>query len=389
MAKVIWGFCLTLLLISQQVLSSPLNNEMRESPREIGDLLVYALQTGEFKALDERFDKNAFVDKTMKIMNPDKENASLIRNKILEIISLEMVFKNALSGVQRESLTAKTLRVIHKDTGPVAIVRVNFEDAGSNYYELSLYKKKGQYFINDIFIIANAQFMSESIAQTMALIFNQSGGLLSRLKITNSDMQSINAILTEAMEQKRSSDFAAAYKTMRKLPEYIIENDVIHLTIVLLASNVDDKTYRDELSAFAKRHGNNPRYTFMLVDHFVFMEDYDQALKNIDALQLRYVKDASLLTTKAGVYLLKKDYKNAQATLKAAVDYEPDFEDAYWNGVTAALGNKEYETAADWLRKYESQFSFEFSEDNFQEQEVYKDFIKSKVFKKWMKSKKA
>ncbi|WP_062065745.1 tetratricopeptide repeat protein [Cellvibrio sp. OA-2007] len=387
MPKIIWGFLFTLLLISQQVISSPLNNQMKESPSQISDWLVHALETGDFEAIDERFDKTAFAEKTIKLMNPERKLAGAIKNKIIEIISLEMIFKNALSGISLENTKAKTLRVVHKETGPVPIVRINFDGAGSNYYELSLYREKGKYFIDDIFVMANAHFMSESIAQTMALIFNQSSGLLSMFKITDSELHSINTILTDAMEQKRNGNFEDAYKSMRSLPDYIIESDIIHLTIVMLASSVDDKTYQAELSSFAKIHGDNPRYTFMLIDHYVLMKDYDQALKNIDLLQLRYEEDASLLTTKAGVYLLKNDYKRAQTTLKYAVDYEPDFEAAYWSGVTAALSEEEYETAVEWLKRYETQFLLEFHAEDFQDQEVYGDLIKSKPFKKWMKSK--
>lgn len=389
MTKLLCGLCFSLLVLSQQIMAKPLENGIKESPDKIGDLLVLALETGDYAALDERFDQHAFADKLIKVMNPAKNDAELIRKKIIELINLEMIFKNALGGVASESITARMVSVANKNNSPVPIVRLNLAEGGSNYYELSLYKKNGKYFIDDIFIIASAQFMSESMGQAMAVLFNQSSGWFSKINIKNNEMKSLSDIFSEIMEHKKNGDIEATYRSFKKLPEYITDNDTIHLAIVMAAINLDESVYRNELSAFAKKHGNNPRYTFMLIDHYLFIEDYNQALKNIDLLLLRYQNDASLTTMKANVYLLQEDYKNAQSELVSAVGYEPDFEDAYWTGVTAALADKEYQIAVEWLKNYENQFAFEFTEESFQDQEIYKSFIKSRAFKRWMKSKQA
>jgi tetratricopeptide (TPR) repeat protein len=387
MKNLIWSFCFLLVGLSQASASKPVENTQRESPSYIADLMVEALETGSYEKIDERFDKIAFTDKTMKAMNLDKSIAGAVREKIIEIISLEMVFKNALGTLPPDSINAKMIGVAHKASGPVPIVRVNFGDAGYNFYELSLHQKRGQYFLDDIFIIANAQQMSDSIAQAMALIFNQPQGILSGIKLDAKEQVAATKILTEVMAHKKTGDFAAAYESMKTLPKYLTDSDVIHLAIVTLAGAVSDDVYRDELAAFAKRHGDNPRYTFMLIDHYTYAEDYDHALKNVDSLLTRYKNDASLLSSKADIYVLQKDYKNANSALVAAIAQEPDYENAYWSAVTVALTEKKYDAATEWLKKYEAQFGFEFSAENFEGQEIYKKYIKSKPFKRWMKTK--
>jgi tetratricopeptide (TPR) repeat protein len=151
---------------------------------------------------------------------------------------------------------------------------------------------------------------------------------------------------------------------------------------------MDEKIYRKELSIFAQNHGKNPRYAFMLIDHYFYNEQYDLVLDSIDKLLNRYKKDASLLTMKANTLFMMKEYTKANAAAQLALDFEPEYEDAYWSGVTISLDEKNHKGAISWLKMYESQFDYSFDQDDFENQDLYKDLIASAEFNSWMQSRK-
>jgi hypothetical protein len=85
--------------------------------------------------------------------------------------------------------------------------------------------------------------------------------------------------------------------------------------------------------------------------------------------------------------MMKKQYSDAYREIDEAIAKEPDAEDAYWTVVTVSTYDKNYTKTVAWLQKIESQFGYDFAEENFADQDAYKDFILSQEFTKWMKSK--
>jgi tetratricopeptide (TPR) repeat protein len=126
----------------------------------------------------------------------------------------------------------------------------------------------------------------------------------------------------------------------------------------------------------------------MLIDHYFYNEQYDLVLDSIDKLLNRYKKDASLLTMKANTLFMMKEYTKAYAAVQLALDFEPEYEDAYWSGVTISLDEKNHKGAISWLKMYESQFDYSFDQDDFENQDLYKDLIASAEFNSWMQSRK-
>ncbi len=386
MTKFIIGLCL--LTLQSFAVAKSLDERTSETPEFIGDMFAAAIINQDYEAIDERFNRSLFAEKIIRQMNVNGKDVEIIRKSVIENLSLQLMLGSSLKGYDSENINVKMIGVVQKGNQLTPIVRVIVAEGGANYYELSLQKSKGKYYIDDMFVITNAQFISETMAQTLMVTLD-SRNWFANLKIDRAEQKQVSAIFTEIIQYRKNGDFAGVYSSLKKLPEKILAFDSIHLAIISAAGQLDESIYRAELSTFAKRHGNNPRYTFMLIDHYLFTEEYDKALKNIDTLLQRYHDDAALMMMKAGVYATMNDYKKAQQTIQTAVSYEPDYEDAYWSGVTLSIEQKDYEVAITWLKAYEQQFDYEFAAENFQDQELYKGFIKSKAFKRWMKAKKS
>lgn len=384
MTKLVIGLCL--LALQSFAFAKPLEERTGETPEMIGELFAIALQDQDYKAVDERFDRAQFAEKIIRHMNARGADAEVIRKSVTESMSLQLILGTHLKGYETEDINVKTIGVVQKGNQLTPIVRLIIAESGANYYELSLQKKNGKYFIDDLFVITNAQFISETMAQTLAATLNQ-GNWVDNFNLDTAGRKEVTDIFAKMIQYRKDGDFAGVYTTLKKLPEKILAFDAIHLVVVMAAAQLDEKIYRTELSAFAKRHGNNPRYTFMLIDHYIFTKEYDKALKNVDTLLQRYHNDAALMLVKGAIYMEMNDHQKALQTAQTAIEFEPDYEDAYWTGVTLSLNQKNYEAAITWLKAYEQQFDYDFATENFQDQDLYKGFIKSRAFKRWMKAK--
>ena len=157
--------------------------------------------------------------------------------------------------------------------------------------------------------------------------------------------------------------------------------------MVMTCSTFSDELYKKELESFAANHGDNPRYAFILVDYYFYQGQYDKALKALVNVIKRYKNDASLLTLRANILMLKKDYATAYQDIALALKNEPDYEDAYWTATTITLNEQKFDKTLIWLKQLEERFGYNFAAENFAGQETYKDFILSDEYKNWIKSK--
>lgn len=385
MTKLIIGLCL--LTLQSLAGAKSLAERTSETPEMIGELFTTAIIEKNYHAIDERFDRSLFAEKIIRQMNVNGKDEEVIRKAVVENLSLQLMVGTSLNGYDSENINVKMIGVVQKANQRTPIVRVVVAEGGANYYELSLQKNNGKYYIDDLFVITNAQFLSETMGQTLAVTLDK-GNWTDNFNLDAAGRREVADIFTKVIQYRKNGDFSGVYTTLKKLPEKVLSFDAMHLAVVMAAAQLDEKIYRAELSAFAKRHGNNPRYTFMLIDHYILTKEYDRALKNVDTLLQRYRDDAALMLVKCTIYLELNDHKKALQTVQTAIEFEPDYEDAYWTGVTLSLNQKNYEVAITWLKAYEQQFDYNFAAENFQDQELYAGFIKSRAFKRWIKAKK-
>jgi tetratricopeptide (TPR) repeat protein len=386
--KTISGFFLSILVFMGLSISAFSYAEEKDPVIEIANKFVDSLISRDFSEIDKSFDKQGFAEKTVAVMGLSKRDSEAMKSQFIKSSTMQTIIGNGLSGMDKDSLKAKMIGVMTIKNRPVPVVRINLPNGGSNYYELAIKKINGRYLIQDIFIAANARNLTETIGQATAMMLDQPSGWIASFVDEGGTRENIVKIITESINFRKKGDFESMYTTLQKLPEKIKHNDTVHLMILMASSNMDEKIYRKELSIFAQNHGKNPRYAFMLIDHYFYNEQYDLVLDSIDKLLNRYKKDASLLTMKANTLFMMKEYTKAYAAVQLALDFEPEYEDAYWSGVTISLDEKNHKGAISWLKMYESQFDYSFDQDDFENQDLYKDLIASAEFNSWMQSRK-
>lgn len=372
------------LLLCLSLGSSPTHANQQQALLELAGMLAEAINTNDYTAVDKRFDRDGFTAIILKNIQLPESDAQRTLQQLASLISLKSIIGNGLAGFDHAQLGVKVIGIVRDKNQSLPVVRISFPEGGTNYYELRVTNIEGHFFIQDIFVRANGQYLSEGIGQTVVMLLGLSSSWIATLAYQESSGSAIVKQINDAMNAQQKGDFKSAYDGLQTLPQSIKENAVVNQMIVVISANLGDTLYRRELSIFAERHGENPRYQFMLIDHYYFMGQYHKALAATNKMLKRYPGDAAMLQMKATIYLEQHEYDKADEVLRLGLESEPDFENTYWTGITVSLKKKDYTKTVYWLEQFERQFSIQLDPVNFENQDVYKDFTNSREFLHWM-----
>lgn len=358
--------------------------DQQQALLELAELLAEAISTNNYTSVNQRFDRDGFAKRTIETMQLSASDAQSMKQQLLGSMNLGTIIGNGLSGYTHEHLGVKVIGIVRDKKELLPVVRISFPEGGTNYYELRVKKIKNQYFIYDIFIRANSQYISETIGQAVVMMLGLPSGWIAALAYPEGSRNEVVKLIGEANAARAKGDFQSAFDFLQELPQSVKEEDVVNLMMVMISAQLGDDIYRRELSIFAERQSENPRYNFMLIDHYYYMGQYQKAFSAVEKMLKRYPNDAALMQIKAVIYLEQKEYQKADAVLQLAQQLEPDFEDTYWTGVAVNLRKKDYARMIYWLEQLEQQSGAQFDAANFEDDETYKEFINSDEFLHWM-----
>ncbi len=358
--------------------------DQQQALLELAELLAEAISTNDYAAVDQRFDHAGFTKLTIEKMQLSASEAKSVKKQLLSSMNLSSILGKGLSAYDPKNLGVKVIGIVRDKNESLPVVRVSFPEGGTNYYELRVKKLKNQYFIYDIFIRANSQYISETIGQAIVMMMGLPSSWIATLAYPEGSRKEVVRLISEANAAQAKGEFQLAFDRLQELPQSVQEEDVVNLMMVMVSSQLGDEIYRRELSIFAERQAENPRYNFMLIDHYYYMGQYKKALNAVEKMLKRYPGDAALMQLKAVIYLEQKDYKKADDLLLLSQQLEPEFEDTYWTGVTVNLRKKDYARMIYWLEQLEQQSGVQFEAANFEGDETYKEFINSDEFLHWM-----
>ncbi len=359
----------------------------KKQMQELGELLALSIRANDFSQIDKKFDMDRFINKVADGLAINESDRTGFKVGMMQALSVGLM-KRMFTGLETIEKTSDFIGLFSIENSIRPVVRLNYAAGGVNYIELELIKTDQGYRIVDMFVAANGQYLSDTVKQGGMMIMDQPGGWVANLVDEQSSRENVVKIIHQAVAFKSKGDMAGMYSSLQQLPEKAKRSEIVQLMLVTAASaGMSEEVYKKELANLAKNFGDSPRYAFMLVDYYFYEGNFKQALNSVSLPLKRYNNDAALLVLRASIYMSARDYAKAYADIDAAVTKEPNLEDIYWTAVTMSLNEGNYQKTLDWLGKLETQFSYEFVEENFAGQELYQGFVASNEFKKWMASK--
>lgn len=378
---------LQLSLFMSLVFSNGVIADDKQQMQELGELLALSIRANDFNQIDKKFDMDRFINKVADGLAVVESERADFKKGMQQALSVGLM-KKMFTGLESIEKTSDFIGLFSIDNSIRPVVRLNYAAGGVNYIELELIKTNQGYRIVDMFVAANGQYLSDTVTQGGMMIMDQPSGWVANLVDDQSSRENVIKIIQQALASKNKGDMAGMYQALQQLPEKAKRSEIVQLMLVTAASaGLSEDIYKKELANLAKNFGDSPRYAFMLVDYYFYEGNYQQALKAVSLPLKRYNNDAALLVLRASIHMSAKDYTKAYADIDAAAIKEPNLEDIYWTAVTLTLNEGKYQKTLDWLGKLETQFNYEFAEENFAGQEIYQGFAASDEFKQWIASK--
>jgi tetratricopeptide (TPR) repeat protein len=182
-----------------------------------------------------------------------------------------------------------------------------------------------------------------------------------------------------------AGDMPNAHRALQRLPEsYRQTRDW-----AMLRANVasyDERAYRAALEYLARNFGADPVVQFMLIDHYYYQQQFDQAYRTILSFENSIGgEDAATNFLKCSTLIAGKRYEEAVKSCRRGIQLEPDFESAYWGVVTAGLESRNAKLALAGLTAYEQAFRMEFDPDKLAQIEQYRELSRTPEFAAWAK----
>lgn len=227
---------------------------------------------------------------------------------------------------------------------------------GLNYHEMRVVRKPdGDFVIPDIFIYLDGAWLSDTGRRS----FTQVMETVRRAENPNPTQADQEALRNEEL----AVDVVAGWNEnprmvldqYKQLPPEIQKRRNVLVARMQSAMRLgDDAEYLSALEDFEAVYPDDPAKELILLDTFLYREEFDKMLSGLDDLQrLVGFDDAYLHVLRGVAYSLDLDEVRARIELQKAADIEPDLAIAYLAQLDMALGERDFERATQAIANLE------------------------------------
>ena len=350
---------------SARAIAEAINNREVAAFLELMDIRAFALRVAKFNADDDTSQKQ-FAESYLK----RKQEFA------------ETIFRN-LSNTNAQ---AKFMRIVSNNGEPRALIRFNMGDMGYEYWELDLRRQRdGGYKLVDWYQLSSGQLFSTNVGALTNLMIKPNRNIFETLFGAKKYDQTLSKTLITISNALKTRDTKSAIEAFESLPDDIKFTRVM-CTVGINIANLtqDDDLYLSMLARLNKYHADDPSAAFALLDYHLYQQRYDEAIKSIAAIEKRVGRDAFVILLYANVNLLRENFQQSAHLANQAVETEADFEDAYHTLSLSYVKLNQFENAVQVFELLRQNFGYEYSREDFEREENFSDFVKSKAFHEWM-----
>lgn len=365
---------LALLLFSIQVPAQP-------NAAAVGEAMAGALNERDLEAVLRMMDVDAVSARVMKDLGLNATDRESLRKGFPQ--ALRNNVQIGMRSMEGTKGSAKYLRSGVREAKPYALLRYDLGDQGIDYVEYYL-TSAGK--VEDWYVHSMATLYSTSARLSLATLFKTDSmlyGLFGSRLTGSADAKPFSELRANLQAQ----DFAAAYRTLERFPESFRKTRQWALMRVTYGGRIDDATHRAALAHLAQNFGAEADLQFMLIDHYLFEDQFDRALASLAALERAIGgEDAATANLRGSILIAAKRFTPAEQACRRGMALESDHKPAYWCLVTVGIATKSGKVAVEGLKAYEAAFATEFDLDKLGAMEPYREIARTPEFGAWKKS---
>lgn len=257
-----------------------------------------------------------------------------------------------------------------------SLLRITPEGGGVAYWDLYLEKRDDNIVIYDWFNYATGQLASESIGGFMQLF----------QAIKNENKTRLLGIVRQYVATVRKQQFKRALALYDKFPEHIQQDPLILISRVQMTMDHNEDAYRAALADLARYHGDDDRFALLLVDHYLYTEQFTQGHRALDRVAARIGGDAGLESLHAALSLEARNYEDAIRYARAGISLDSEYEQNYWVLLEALAQAGHYDDTVLVLQILQDGFFYEFDANELATLDGFEQFGQSRAFENWRAS---
>jgi hypothetical protein len=352
----------------------------RATPEQVGREIAQAFNAQDADAVVRLIDVQALSREVMQDLGVSAEQAAKMQDGMRK--SLRANIEAGLRSFTQREGVAKFIRTGKEGGKAYSLVRIEYQsdDGGFDYV---------QYYVTPAGLIEDWYSHTRGSRATTAMRLAVSAmvdkeSLLGKLfGVTPVDRREIERFGT-FRRYLAAGDLPRAYSAMEGLPEsYKRTKDWAMLRASI--SSYDEAAYRGSLEHLAKHFGDDPSVQFMLIDHYVYQERFDQAYKAVAAFETHVGEDGVTNFLKCSCLIGWKRFDDAIAACQRAMAVESDLKLGYWGTITAGFESKNPKVVLATLSAYEEAFQVSFDPDVLAGSDPYRAIAGTPEFAAWAK----
>ncbi|MEN7343111.1 MAG: hypothetical protein AAAFM81_09205 [Pseudomonadota bacterium] len=350
---------------------------------DLGEAYAEAINSNSLERFNAITDEATLANRIADLIGDSEREKSVLVKEFLPAIP---VINRQLLGQlaqQQARATVLAVREVNGIYGP--LLRLEIGD-GFNYAVLLPVRDQqdeSKVLVGDSFFSTTGELQSESVGIAGKLMSKPSPEFLNRIF----GQRDIDIDLVEKFQRfgqlRQQGRLQEAYDLIDNFPSTVRNHRLVIVNAIQVASRLDDELYLKELSRLAQHHGENPKVTFALLDHYFFKGDYEAASKALDLMAKTYGDDGLVNVFRANIAFEQSDMEEALKHTRTAIRIEPDFELARWTLLTILIETKRYDECVAVLDVLNDRFGYALSRADFTADPFYDGFLNSQAFDQW------
>ncbi len=354
----------------------------QEDVAALGRSLAKALNERSVDAFMRQVDTDAVSRILLKDLGLAAKDADALRRQLP--LSVRKNVEISMRAMEQGKGFAKFLRTGTQESKAYALVRLDMGE-GVDYVKYFVAPSRA---VEDWYVYTSAALFSASARFNLATILKNDSLLYSLFGISSVTQIDIKPF-TELRKHLVAGNYAEAYRALEGFPEGYRKSRQWAVMRVTYGGQSGDERYRAALRHLAVNFGGDADLQLILIDHYFFEKQYDQALAGVAALEQAVGgEDASTSSLRGNLLTTMKRHGDATKACRRAMALEPGFKQGYWCLVSVGLDRKDGKLTVEGLTAYEKAFEVRFEPDQLAKQDIYKEFARTPEFAAWAKARK-
>ena len=294
-------------------------------------------------------------------------------------------FIQSAFGDSKDSIKAVLLGVDSLGDRGRAVVRFDLGDLQYSYhaYDLRLDAKDRVIVIDWIDYLQGERF-TDSVGNSLVMVAPSKQAarkLIENKNVKDADMFQFGELLKAARDQ----DAERYVRIINSLtPELQRERIVVLTSVQLTKRSRSRRLVRTALVQMAKYYPFDPLYSLMLLDYYVPVQKFEDALTALRATYEQLgVDDAAMEARISAISLAMGNSADASSYAERAIELEPGLELAWWSALRARVAAENNTGAIEALEKLETSFGHKLGRAELERDKSFASLLASPEFAAW------